>query len=63
MNERRFTLERVNGVPAQTDDLIEDLRRVAAVVGSIVSQDAYSKHGRFAASTVSSAFRHLGSRP
>lgn len=48
MSSGPFTLSRVRGVPVTEAQLIEDLRRVVALVGcDTVSQPQYSKHGRF----------------
>lgn len=43
-----FTLSRVRGVPVTDAQLIEDLRRVAGLIGlGTVSQPQYLQHGRF----------------
>lgn len=43
-----FTLSRVRGVPVTDAQLIEDLRRVAGLIGNgTVSQPQYLQHGRF----------------
>lgn len=48
MSSGPFRLSRVRGVPVTDAQLIEDLRRVAALRGSdTVSQPQYSEHGRF----------------
>lgn len=48
MTSGPFTLTRVRGVPVTDAQLINDLKRVAALIGgSTVSQPQYSLHGRF----------------
>lgn len=48
MTSNQFKLSRVRGVPVTDAQLIEDLKRVAAQIGSeTVSQPQYSLHGRF----------------
>lgn len=56
MEEQRFILSRVQGAPVSTEDLLADLRRVAAVVGPVLSQRAYSEHGCYDASTIKRRF-------
>jgi hypothetical protein len=48
MTSAQFKLSRVRGVPVTDAQLIDDLKRVASVVGSeTVSQPQYSQHGHF----------------
>ena len=48
MSSGPFTLSRVRGIPVTDAQLIDDLKRVAALLGSdSVSQPQYSEHGRF----------------
>ena len=48
MDSGLFKLSRVRGVPVTDSQLIEDLKRVADLIGSeTVSQPQYSLHGRF----------------
>lgn len=48
MTSSQFKLSRVRGVPVTDAQLIEDLKRVAALIGSdTVSQPQYSLHGRY----------------
>lgn len=48
MSSGQFKLSRVRGVPVTDAQLIEDLKRVAALIGSeTVSQPQYSRHGRY----------------
>ncbi len=54
---KNFILERVQGVPVSTDDLIADLRRVAEERGGdFVTQKTYSDYGKYDRSTVERRF-------
>ena len=56
--KRQFELEGVNGAPVATDDLVEDLVRVATTHGNRLTQRNYDKEGKFSSST---AVRRFGS--
>ena len=48
MKSGQYSLSRVRGVPVTDAQLIDDLKRVAGLIGSVtVSQPQYSLHGRF----------------
>lgn len=52
-----YTLDRVQGAPASTVDLLSDLRRVSETAGtSIISQKLYSQLGKYSATTISRRF-------
>lgn len=58
MTNSRFQLERVQGAPVSSDELMADIRSVAERAGTrIVSQKLYSELGKFDPSTAS---RHFG---
>lgn len=49
---QRFKLERVSGAPVSTDELLSDLKRVAALAApEKVSQRVYVQHGQYDVST------------
>ncbi|MBI2714667.1 MAG: HNH endonuclease [Rhizobiales bacterium] len=55
--KKTFTLDRVQGAPVSTDDLLSDLRRVSEVGGTnVISQKLYSELGKYAATTLSRRF-------
>ncbi|MBI1868575.1 MAG: HNH endonuclease [Methylocystis sp.] len=57
MSDLKFQLERVQGVPASSEDILADMRRVAELGGkNVLTWRLYSKLGKYAASTVSLRF-------
>lgn len=57
MNSGRFQITRGRGTPVSDEQLIADLRRVAATLGTnTVSQPVYSKQGRFDMKNLSRRF-------
>ena len=60
MDDRRFTITRVQGAPVATDELLADMRRVAESVGGILTQRSYTEHGRYNVSTVERRFGSWG---
>ena len=57
MKDGRFSLTRVSGAPVSTDELLADLKRVAATVGvTTLTAKIYTEHGCFDATTISRRF-------
>jgi hypothetical protein len=57
MTNFKFQIERVQGTPVSTEDIIVDIRDVAARCGTnIVSQKLYSEFGKFDPKTASRRF-------
>jgi 5-methylcytosine-specific restriction endonuclease McrA len=57
MKDSRFSLMRVSGAPVSTDELLDDLKRVAATVAvTILTAKIYTEHGLFDATTISRRF-------
>ena len=57
MDDTKFRLERVQGSPVSTEEILNDIRNVAESCGTkIVSQKLYSEFGNFDPTTVSRRF-------
>ena len=56
MSETKLELARVCGAPVSTEELLADLRRVAALGGGSVTEQSYRAQGRYAAATAARRF-------
>lgn len=57
MTNPKFQLERVQGAPVSSDDILSDIRRAAELAGTnVLSQRLYSKFGKYDPTTASRRF-------
>jgi hypothetical protein len=57
VSDFKFTLERTHNTPVSTDELLSDIRRVAAQLGrNVVSMKLYAQNGRYDPGTVARRF-------
>lgn len=57
MNNPKFQIERVQGAPASTEEILSDIRHASELAGTnVLSQRLYSEFGKFDPSTASRRF-------